>query len=112
MYQVTQSLLVLAIRGGPHPTWLAWGEQADEEEMLNNKVRQTDDKIWDDGIPALSSTRWELVLKLDRQQELGNDPIPPAAPDSASLPSLPGELLNSCFEKPRKRSGLLGLGLP
>ena len=41
MHQVMQSLLVLAIRSGSHPTWLAQGEQADKEEMLNNKARQT-----------------------------------------------------------------------
>lgn len=119
MYQVMQSLLVLVIRGGPHLTQLTWGEQADEEEMPNNKVRQTGCcRSWWQNLgsqhpsPELYPLGCrELVLKLDGQQELGNDPVSPAAPGSASVPSLPGELLNSHFGKQRKRSGLLGLGL-
>lgn len=77
-------------------------EQADKEEMLNNKARQTGCwKSWwwnlgpqhpSPGPYPLGCTG--LVLMLDGQQDLGSDPILPDAPGSASLPSLPGKILN------------------
>jgi len=61
-HQVMQSLLLLTIRNGPHPTWLTLrraGRQGEDAEQQGQTERVLEEQMTKSGTPGiLARTRW------------------------------------------------------